>query len=121
MISRGRPAFAPTDKHRGQVEAMVVCGIPETEIAAALGISAPTLRKHFRTEIDVSFTEIKVKMNNFILASIFAEGDPTKRLNDERARDAGGVLRQDADRLEGDTDPATPGCRFRRGRRTRGC
>ena len=45
MANRGRPTLEPTDKQRGQVEAMIRYGIPETEIAQALGISKTTLLK----------------------------------------------------------------------------
>jgi hypothetical protein len=34
----------PTDKKRGQVEAMAIAGIPQVKIAEAIGISQPTLR-----------------------------------------------------------------------------
>ena len=49
----GRPCFAPTDKQRGQVEAMTAYGATEEDIAMVVGISRPTLRKHFRKELDV--------------------------------------------------------------------
>jgi hypothetical protein len=49
----GRPKFKPTDEQRRIVETMAGYGIPETGIAAFLSISAKTLRKHFRRELDI--------------------------------------------------------------------
>lgn len=37
---------------KAQVSALVGFGIPETDIATFLGISPPTLRLHYRTELD---------------------------------------------------------------------
>lgn len=48
----GRPPYEPTDKDRRVVVSMVAAGIEQREIARALGITAPTLRRHFRTELD---------------------------------------------------------------------
>ena len=45
MAARGRPTFEPTDKHRGQVDAMTRYGIPVAEIARVIGITKPTLFK----------------------------------------------------------------------------
>jgi len=78
-----RPTFEPTDRHRGQVEAMVACGIPENEIAVAIGISEPTLRKHFKTEIDVGMTKVKLNVGSFIVNSILGRDGGIK---DERSR-----------------------------------
>jgi hypothetical protein len=47
---RGRPAFEPTDEQRSQVEIWAIA-MTHDEIATALGISAPTLAKHFRDEL----------------------------------------------------------------------
>ena len=47
----GRPPHAPTPATRRSVEAMSTYRIPQITIAAAIGISEPTLRKHYRQEI----------------------------------------------------------------------
>lgn len=54
MSSRkvGRPAYAPTPEDRETVEQMRYGGETEHVIALALGITIPTLRKHFREELD---------------------------------------------------------------------
>jgi hypothetical protein len=48
--------FHATDEERQTVRSMSVAGIPQEQIAASLrgGISEPTLRKHFRPELDLA-------------------------------------------------------------------
>lgn len=53
-----RPEHQPTDKDRLTVKVMVAGGIEQIHIAAVLGISKPTLRKHYKREIAVGATEI---------------------------------------------------------------
>jgi AcrR family transcriptional regulator len=47
----GRQAVEPTPAQRGQVAAAAGAGVSHRFIAQALGISAPTLRRHFREEL----------------------------------------------------------------------
>lgn len=51
MAQRGRPKFRPTDEQRDQVEILVSGGMTHEDIATAIGISKPTLEKHFRDEL----------------------------------------------------------------------
>ena len=44
---RGRPSHVPTEKDRKTVEAMASYGVPQDEIALVLGVSPPTLRRHY--------------------------------------------------------------------------
>jgi hypothetical protein len=44
--------YEPTDAQRSLVESASAFGITQAEIAAQLKISEPTLRKHFREELD---------------------------------------------------------------------
>ncbi len=46
------PAFEPSDTDRRRVMMLVVCGIGRDRIAAHLGISKPTLYRHFADELD---------------------------------------------------------------------
>lgn len=46
-----RPAFKPTAKQQKMVAVAAGAGMPHEDIAAALGITAPTLRKHFKQEL----------------------------------------------------------------------
>lgn len=47
----GRPPFEPTDKQRREVGIAKAGGMTNEAIAAALGISQPTLRKYFENEL----------------------------------------------------------------------
>jgi len=49
---RGPPPFQPTDDQRRMVERAVGLGFTQERIAALLGITKPTLEKHFREELD---------------------------------------------------------------------
>ena len=44
--------YVPTDAQRSLVESASAFGITQAEIATQLKISEPTLRKHFRDELD---------------------------------------------------------------------
>jgi len=44
--------YEPTDAQRSLVESASAFGITQAEIATQLKISEPTLRKHFRDELD---------------------------------------------------------------------
>lgn len=79
----GRPPWAPSAHDRQQVELMIACGIPEDLIAAVLGTSAPTLRKHCAAEIASAGTKVKARVGQFIVASILGLGGGVK---DDRAR-----------------------------------
>ena len=48
---RGSPEHRPTIEMRQTVEEMKFCGESEDVIARALGISTPTLRKHYAVEL----------------------------------------------------------------------
>lgn len=47
----------PTDKTRSEVSALASFGVPQEDIAAYIGISKPTLAKHYPDEL--SFSSIK--------------------------------------------------------------
>lgn len=57
----GRPEFQPTAQERGQVRLMSGYRIPQFEIARVLGISPPTLRKHFFDELEIGAIMTKTK------------------------------------------------------------
>jgi hypothetical protein len=48
----GRPEYVPTDKDRAFVRAMSMAGAQHERMAEVIGITAKTLRKHFRHELD---------------------------------------------------------------------
>ena len=49
----GRPSKEPTDEQRRMVESMSGLGVPDYNIAKVMGMSEPTLRKHFHDELEV--------------------------------------------------------------------
>jgi hypothetical protein len=52
--SRGGPAFVPTDEHRMHIQRLKIVDTSQDAIAKILGISRPTLVKHFGYELDLS-------------------------------------------------------------------
>lgn len=54
--------FEPTEAQRYTVEIMSSIGIPHAQISEALDIDAKTLRKHFRSELDVGKTKVLTKV-----------------------------------------------------------
>jgi len=62
-----RPSYEPSAKDRMMVGVMVAGGIDQAAISAVLGISRPTLRKHFRHEIDSASTAA----NAAVVASLY--------------------------------------------------
>lgn len=65
----GRPPYKPTDEHRKMVEGMASVGINHDDICNVLDISKPTLRKHFREELDKAY----VKANAKVAANLFRQ------------------------------------------------
>ena len=57
----------PDDKDRKTVETMASHGIPELDIAQVIGISAPTLRKWYRYELDTG----AIKANSMVAQSLY--------------------------------------------------
>lgn len=60
--SKGRPAHEPGEKDRRFVEAMAGAGVPQSEIAAVLAVTAPTLRKHYREELQRGGAMVQAKL-----------------------------------------------------------
>ena len=65
----GRRAHKPDPAQRRQVEAMAAYGIPETDIAAVVGIDPKTLRKHYRDELDLGETKANAQVAGFLFNS----------------------------------------------------
>lgn len=59
---RGRPEFAPTPEQRRLVKALAAVGVSQVDIATVVDIDVKTLRKHFRTELDVGAIEANAKV-----------------------------------------------------------
>lgn len=63
----GRPEYKKTNEDAKNVEALTIAGVPQRLIADILKISEPTLRKHYRNELDTS----KAKANAVISQALF--------------------------------------------------
>ena len=58
----------PTDRTRGQVEALSgYLGLPQADVAACIGITEKTLRKHYRAEL----SHATVKANATVAQALF--------------------------------------------------
>lgn len=65
----GRPPHKPTDESRATVEAMAGYGILQTDIGVVVGVSKPTLEKHYRAELDTG----AIKANSKIAESLYKQ------------------------------------------------
>ena len=75
----GRPEYEKTDEDAKNVEALTIAGVPQKLVSKILKISEPTLRKHYRDELDTS----KAKANAVISQSLFKlarEGNVTAQI-----------------------------------------
>jgi hypothetical protein len=89
----GRPVFQPTERQRGQVEAMARYGINHEEAARAIGITKPTLLKHFKEELETGATKAKVQVGEFIFSTIIGMPIPGRpAVTDGRARVAAAIF-----------------------------
>ena len=67
MTTRGRPPYEPTDKDRRIVEMLAGWAITEERIANVVGIDPKTLRKHYRTELDVGHSKLEAQLAQNLL------------------------------------------------------
>lgn len=74
-----RPPFRPTAAHRRKVAAGVAGGMTQEQIAAAIGITKPTLEKYFRAELDTGAAVKRLE----VIDALFAKA---KRGNVSAAR-----------------------------------
>lgn len=68
----GRPAFKPSPEQRYSVELMAAIGIPQTSIAAALGVAPNTLAKHFPDELANGRTRTTTKVADSLVRQALA-------------------------------------------------
>jgi hypothetical protein len=88
----------PTDATRAKVEALSAFGIPEEDISREIGVSPPTLRKHYRTELDTGAPRATARVAEFLFNMASGRGGPVVRDKDGTiARDSGGVPIRDID------------------------
>lgn len=59
-------AHEPTDRTRAEVRTLASFGAPQDEIAIFLGISKPTLAKHYREELDLAAIKANAQVGQFL-------------------------------------------------------
>lgn len=62
MTDTHKQRHKPTDEQREQVKTLSGLGVPQEDICTMIGITEPTLRKHYRTEIDLGFAQANAKI-----------------------------------------------------------
>jgi hypothetical protein len=75
----GRPKFEPTEEHRDLVRNMTLAGCTQEVIASCIknsrgrSVSLPTLRKHFRAELDEALAEANAKVTQSLLKKALSD------------------------------------------------
>ncbi len=72
----GRPSFEPTDQQRAQVRLMVAAGVPDYDVAKVIGVSMPTMRKHFWQELEVGHIMANTKVAQTLFRQATDETNP---------------------------------------------
>ncbi|NIJ37907.1 hypothetical protein FHR22_002610 [Sphingopyxis panaciterrae] len=70
---RGRPQHVPTIENHNRILLLAATGRSEEECAAAIGVSPPTLRKHYFSAVQ-SFDRAKLVLQGERLSLLAAEG-----------------------------------------------
>lgn len=69
---RGRPSHIPTEKNTNKVMVLLALGWAEAKIAGALGITQPTLRKHYFRQLKVR-DEARARLEGEMVFSMAAK------------------------------------------------
>lgn len=69
---RGRPAHERTERNASKVSLLFAMGHDLKDVAAALGITQPTLRKHYFSEVEQR-EAMRLKLRAEVYADLFAE------------------------------------------------
>lgn len=73
----GRPSFEATKHQRAEVRALVAFGITEIDIAKYIGVSVPTLRKHFAEELELGAVQANAAVARRLFEKATKDGDTT--------------------------------------------
>lgn len=94
----GRPPHEPTDKLRSSVSLMAAIGIPHDMIALKIGINQDTLRKHYRSELDLGKVEMLTRVGGRAYQRAMGDGPGSAQLIQFILKTQGGW--KETDRLE---------------------
>jgi hypothetical protein len=75
---KGGSKYQPSAQDRRTVTAMISVGIAQNAICAVLEITVPTLHRHYRKELDTSYTRLVARMRVSLIAK--ADGGDTLAL-----------------------------------------
>jgi hypothetical protein len=70
----GRPPHVPTEATRKQVKALAAYGVPQDEIGKVIGVSKPTLEKHYRDELDRAQSEANARVAESLFRKATGDG-----------------------------------------------
>ncbi len=81
-VGLGRPSHEPTQQKRDMVESLSGSGLPHRNIATLIGVSPPTLRRHYAQELLLGSAKAKAKLTQ--TAWKMAWGSPAEYDKDGR-------------------------------------
>lgn len=61
-----RPEHEPTDQTRAEVAALASFGVPQEAIGEYIGVSHPTLRKHYAAELSTAVVKANAQVGRFL-------------------------------------------------------
>jgi hypothetical protein len=70
----GHPPHPPSEATRKQVKALAAYGVPQEEIGKVIGISKPTLERHYRQELDRGEVEANAKVAESLYKKATGDG-----------------------------------------------
>ena len=71
---RGRPQHDPTKEDREKVLRMILIGLPHERIATVMGLSKPTVYRHYRDQLDHGADEINSKIAMSLVEKALGDG-----------------------------------------------
>ncbi len=71
-VGRGRPPHTVTEKNRQKVMLLLALERSDDEVASAIGITAPTLRKHYFREMKAR-REARLRLDGALLGALASE------------------------------------------------
>jgi DNA-binding CsgD family transcriptional regulator len=88
----GRKAFNPTDEEREKVRVLKAGGMSNEAIAEAIGISEPTLTKHFSSDLEIGAARVTGEMlmaryRSAMGGNVSAQNKMLEQVGAVRARD----------------------------------
>lgn len=74
MDGHGRPPHEPTDTTRRIARTLSGYGIPQEQIASEIGVSVPTLHKHYREDLDAGLRQANAQVAQSLFRKATGDG-----------------------------------------------